>query len=69
MYIGAGVLALLIHRSMDLMGFLWAFSIWLEAGSVLPQLMMISKVGEVENITAHYVFFLGLYRMFYVFHW
>ena len=51
------------------MGYLWAYSIWLEAGSILPQLMMISKVGEVENITAHYVFFLGLYRMFYVIHW
>ena len=30
---------------------------------------MIAKFNDVENITAHIVFFLGLYRLFYVIHW
>jgi hypothetical protein len=30
---------------------------------------MINKLRDIENITAHYVLFLGLYRGFYLFHW
>jgi len=30
---------------------------------------MINKLKDVENITAHYILFLGLYRIFYIFHW
>ena len=48
---------------------LWAFSIWLEAMAILPQLKMIAKCKDIENITAHIVLFLGLYRFFYLLHW
>ena len=41
----------------------------MEAFAILPQLYMIAKFNDVENITAHIVFFLGLYRLFYVIHW
>ena len=68
-YLGALVLSIAIHRSFNPLDFMWSFSMWLEAGAILPQLSMISKLKEVENITAHYVFFLGLYRLFYVLHW
>lgn len=30
---------------------------------------MISKTGEAETITTHYLFFLGLYRALYLFNW
>jgi hypothetical protein len=30
---------------------------------------MINKLKDIENITAHYVVFLALYRGFYLLHW
>lgn len=68
-YVAALVLAAVIHKSLNPLDFAWSFSIWLESLAILPQLFMINKLKEIENITAHYVFFLGLYRIFYVFHW
>lgn len=47
----------------------WAFSIYLEAGAILPQLFMVAKTGEAENITSHYLFALGIYRGLYILNW
>ena len=38
---------------------------YLEAVAILPQLFMISKTGEAESITSHYLFALGMYRGLY----
>lgn len=35
----------------------------------MPQLFMITKTGEAESITTHYLFFLGLYRALYIGNW
>uniref|UniRef100_A0A1A8R301 KDEL (Lys-Asp-Glu-Leu) endoplasmic reticulum protein retention receptor 3 n=1 Tax=Nothobranchius pienaari TaxID=704102 RepID=A0A1A8R301_9TELE len=48
---------------------LWTFSIFLEAVAIMPQLFMITKTGEAESITTHYLFCLGLYRALYLFNW
>lgn len=48
---------------------LWAFSIYLEAVAILPQLFMLQRTGEAETITAHYLFALGLYRALYIPNW
>lgn len=48
---------------------MWTFSIYLESVAILPQLFMISKTGEAETITTHYLFFLGLYRALYLVNW
>lgn len=48
---------------------LWTFSIYLESVAILPQLFMITKTGEAESITTHYLFFLGLYRALYLANW
>ncbi|KAH9617259.1 hypothetical protein KSS87_007811 [Heliosperma pusillum] len=37
----------------------WAFSIYLEAVAILPQLVLLQRSGNVDNLTAQYVFFLG----------
>lgn len=47
----------------------WAFSIYLEAVAIMPQLFMLTKTGSAENITSHYLLFLGLYRAFYLMNW
>ena len=68
-YGAALLMAILIHKSLNPSDFIWSFSIWLEAFAILPQLTVINKLKDIENITAHYVLFLGLYRIFYIFHW
>jgi len=37
--------------------------------AILPQLFMISKTGEAETITSHYLFALGSYRALYILNW
>jgi ER lumen protein retaining receptor len=41
----------------------------LEAVAILPQLFMVSKTGEAESITSHYLFALGSYRALYIINW
>lgn len=65
----AAILALLIHKKFRLFELSWSFSIWLEALAILPQLKMLTKMQEVENLTGNYVAALGLYRVFYVLSW
>jgi hypothetical protein len=48
---------------------LWTFSIYLESVAILPQLFMVSKTGEAESITSHYLFALGSYRALYILNW
>jgi len=37
----------------------WAFSIYLEAVAILPQLVLLQRSGNVDNLTGQYVVFLG----------
>ena len=48
---------------------LWTFSIYLEAISILPQLVLLQRTKNVDNLTGNYVFLLGLYRAFYILNW
>lgn len=65
----AGVLALVINNSFEVLEILWTFSIYLESVAILPQLFMVSKTGEAETITSHYLFALGSYRFLYIINW
>ncbi|KAL3344132.1 hypothetical protein AABB24_023527 [Solanum stoloniferum] len=47
----------------------WAFSIYLEAVAILPQLVLLQRSGNVDNLTGQYVFFLGAYCAFYILNW
>ena len=51
--------ALLIDLFNCKLQILWTFSIYLESVAILPQLFMMSKTGEAETITSHYLFALG----------
>lgn len=53
----------------DLRQLFWTFSIYLEALAIVPQLIVLQRYREVENLTAHYVFFLGAYRALYILNW
>ncbi|GAB4822734.1 hypothetical protein N2152v2_009780 [Parachlorella kessleri] len=56
-------------RHMFIFRVMWAFCVYLEAVSVLPQLRMMQKAKVVEKFTAHYVFALGLSRFISCAHW
>jgi ER lumen protein retaining receptor len=57
------------HYSFTALEVLWAFSIYLEAVAIMPQLFMLTKTGSAESITSHYLFALGAYRAFYIINW
>jgi len=64
------VLGLLINQDhTSLFEMIWAFSIYLEAVAILPQLFLLQKQGEVENLTSHFVAALGAYRTLYLVNW
>ncbi|GLJ33168.1 hypothetical protein SUGI_0667830 [Cryptomeria japonica] len=66
------VLALLIHPTTShalVNKMLWAFCVYLEAVSVLPQLRVMQNTQVVEPFTAHYVFALGVVRFLSCAHW
>ncbi|ESO03439.1 hypothetical protein HELRODRAFT_173734 [Helobdella robusta] len=65
----SAIFALVFHHVFAVLEILWTFSIYLESVAILPQLFMISKTGEAETITSHYLFSLGMYRAFYIFNW
>lgn len=48
---------------------MWTYSIYLEAVAIMPQLFMVSRTGEAETITSHYLFALGSYRALYILNW
>lgn len=67
--IPALALALLLNHEFTVLEVLWTFSIYLESVAILPQLFLVSKTGEAESITSHYLFALGSYRGLYLLNW
>jgi ER lumen protein retaining receptor len=63
------ILALVVNHEFSVLEILWTFSIYLESVAILPQLFMVSKTGEAESITSHYLFALGSYRALYLLNW
>jgi len=67
--IGSFVAAMVFNYEYSFAEILWSFSIWLESVAILPQLFIIQRTGEAENITTHYIFALGAYRALYIPNW
>ena len=49
----------IMHIDINLWQIFWAFSIYLEAVAILPQLVLLQRSGNVDNLAGQYVFFLG----------
>ncbi|EOX93846.1 ER lumen protein retaining receptor family protein isoform 2 [Theobroma cacao] len=73
MVVPSAILAVLIHpynTHIYISQVLWAFCVYLEAVSVLPQLRMMQNAKKmIEPFTAHYVFALGVARFLACAHW
>ncbi|KAL8007321.1 putative ER lumen protein retaining receptor [Plasmopara halstedii] len=63
------LLALIFNEQFEVTEILWTFSIYLEAVAIIPQLILLQRHGEVENLTSNYVVLLGAYRGCYVLNW
>ncbi|KAJ4953639.1 hypothetical protein NE237_030471 [Protea cynaroides] len=63
------LLAFLIHRAFTVIEVLWTFSIYLEAVAILPQLVLLQRSRNIDNLTGNYVFLLGAYRALYLVNW
>ncbi|OVA07925.1 ER lumen protein retaining receptor [Macleaya cordata] len=72
MVVPAAILAILIHPYTlhnNINRMFWAFCVYLESVSVLPQLRLMQNAKMVEPFTAHYVFALGVARFLGCAHW
>lgn len=66
------VLALVFHSSTRkglVLNVFWSFSQYLEAVAILPQIFHLEYTQRYDALTAHYLFLLGAYRVFYLIHW
>ena len=54
---------------MNIIDLCWTFSIYLESIAILPQLIVLQRYREVENLTGNYIFFMGAYRFLYILNW
>ncbi|PNY12597.1 er lumen protein retaining receptor-like protein, partial [Trifolium pratense] len=53
------VLALLINEKFTFKEVMWTFSLYLEAVAILPQLVLLQRTRNIDNLTGQYVFLLG----------
>ncbi|KAK7304532.1 hypothetical protein VNO77_42413 [Canavalia gladiata] len=68
----SAILAIFIHpftAHWRLLRIVWAFSLFLEAVSVLPQLRYMKNAKMIETFTGYYVFALGVARFLSLAHW
>jgi len=63
------LLAVISTQEYSLTEILWTFSLYLEAVAILPQLFLLQRTGEIENLTSDYIFALGAYRALYLLNW
>ncbi|KAK8703690.1 hypothetical protein V6N13_047339 [Hibiscus sabdariffa] len=58
------ILALLINEKFTFKEVMWAFSLYLEAVAILPQLVLLQRTRNIDNLTGQYVFLLGYWKGF-----
>jgi len=72
MLMGCFILAVMIHPNLDRWTFfdiMWTTGCYLETLSMLPQLWMLSKIGEVEALASHFVVLSVLSRVCSLIFW
>lgn len=63
------ILALFINERFTFKEIMWTFSLYLEAVAILPQLILLQRTRNIDNLTGQYVFLLGTYRAMYILNW
>lgn len=65
----AAVFAVIFTQKYTLKSIIMSFLLWLELVAIIPQLYILQRNGEAENITTHYIAALGIYRALYIPNW
>lgn len=65
----AAILAGFVNHEFSFMQIIYTFSIYLEALAIIPQVILVKKSGEAENLTSRYIFALVYYRALHNLHW
>lgn len=65
----AAVLGLALPYEYTFREMTWAFSIYLEAVAILPQLVLLQRTQNIDNLTGNYIALLGTYRGLYILNW
>ncbi|XP_050363013.1 ER lumen protein-retaining receptor [Argentina anserina] len=63
------LLALIFNEKFTFKEVMWSFSLFLEAVAILPQLVLLQRTRNIDNLTGQYVFLLGAYRALYILNW
>ncbi|XP_077228178.1 ER lumen protein-retaining receptor-like [Tasmannia lanceolata] len=63
------LLALVFNTKFTFQEVMWTFSLYLEVVAMLPQLVLLQRTKNVDNMTGQYVLLLGAYRAFYILNW
>ncbi|KAG6593777.1 ER lumen protein-retaining receptor, partial [Cucurbita argyrosperma subsp. sororia] len=63
------LLALVFNHKFTFKEVMWTFSLYLEAVAILPQLVLLQRTRNIDNLTGQYVFLLGSYRALYILNW
>ncbi|KAG9144382.1 hypothetical protein Leryth_017512 [Lithospermum erythrorhizon] len=63
------LLAMIINEKFTFREVIWTFSLYLEAVAILPQLVLLQRTRNIDNLTGQYVFLLGGYRALYILNW
>ncbi|KAH0470386.1 hypothetical protein M5K25_000368 [Dendrobium thyrsiflorum] len=63
------ILAFLINERFTFKEIMWTFSLYLEAVAILPQLVLLQRTKNTDNLTVQYIFLLGAYRALYILNW
>lgn len=58
----AGFVNNFVNSEFSFRNILWAFSIYLEALAIIPQIIFVKRTGEGERLTTTYIFVLVYYR-------
>ena len=63
------ILGFFTSKYREISEILWTFSLWLESVAILPQLFLLRRTQRIDLLSTDYIFFLGLYRLFYILNW
>ncbi|OHS95770.1 ER lumen protein retaining receptor [Tritrichomonas foetus] len=62
-------IAFFTSKTRDIDEILWTYSLWLESVAILPQLFLLRRTQRIDLLSTDYIFFLGMYRLFYICNW
>jgi ER lumen protein retaining receptor len=68
-FLVSAVLSWLRIGRQSVQAFAWTFSLWVESVAILPQMILLGRSRRTDVLNREYVFFLSLYRVFYLLNW